>query len=268
MGGSVNFVRYNIPFCGPYMNQGALSDNCFVFLTHEEQTSLEKIRAHYQKSGVVGFSIEETLSLIDRSYEAMGKRFRNRLNRKTIEFGRYAGDLYGVFLLISDSLRCFYGSKFFSETPKQSAESHKQHQHQIQRAKKLSDNAFLDIKEVITGLLPTPCSQYDEETLENVLKQLLDMQQVIDLRIERLNFSKRFGTKAEQFVIGVCDSLVWNAGIKPTKPLTDSKQKTPILRFLEVFYPLEAIAILSKIYEQERHALIDQKIGATFIKPK
>ncbi|MCB2382545.1 hypothetical protein KV201_10185 [Shewanella sp. SR1] len=116
--------------------------------------------------------------------------------------------------------------------------------------------------------IPTPCSQYDEETLENVLKQLLDMQQVIDLRIERLNFSKRFGTKAEQFVIGVCDSLVWNAGIKPTKPLTDSKQKTPILRFLEVFYPLEAIAILSKIYEQERHALIDQKIGATFIKPK
>jgi len=260
-------VDYNVVFCEIYMNQGVLSDSCFVSLTDEEQASLKKIRAHY-KNDVFEFGIKETLSLIDRSYEAMGKRFRNRLNRETREFGRYEGDLDGVFLLISDSLRSFYGSKFFTDTPRQSAESHKQHQYQVQRTKKLSDNAFLDMKAVVTELLPTTWSKYDKETLESVLKQLPDIQQVINQQLERLNFSKRRSTKAEQFVISVCNSLVWNAGIKPTKPLTDSRQRTPLLRFIEVFYPLEARAILSKIYDQERHTPIDQKIGATFIEPK
>lgn len=249
------------------MNQGALTDECYLSLTVEERESLDRIRAHYQKTGVFEFGIDETLSLIDRSYEAMGKRFRDRINRKTRDFGRYDGELEGVFLVIGDALRTFHGSQFFSDTPQQTAEIHKQHQYQVRKAQGLSDNAFSDLFAVVNGLQPTSWSKFDKEELESAIEKLTEVKNLIDIQIDRVNFAKRSDSKAEQFIVSVCNSLVWHANIKPTKPLTDSRQKTPLLRFLEVFYPTEAKSILSKIYDKERHTPEGQKIGASFIKP-
>lgn len=249
------------------MTQGALTDECYFSLTDEEKKSLDIIRSHYQKSDVFKLGVGVTLSLIDRSYEAMGKKFRDRINRKTRGFGRYDGELEGVFLVIDDALITFYGSQFFSTTPQQSAEIHNQQQSQVRKAQKLSDNAFSDLSAVVNGLLPTSWSKFDEEELESVLEKLSEMKNIIDKRRNRVNFPKRSDTKAEQFVVSVCNSLVWYANIKPTKPLTDSRQKKPLLRFLEVFYPTEAKSILSKIYDKERRVPDAQKIGASFIEP-
>ena len=249
------------------MTQGALTDECYFSLTDEERILLNIIRVHYQKRDVFELDIDVKLSLIDRSYEAMGKRFRDRINRKTRDFGRYDAELEGVFLVIGDALSTFHESQFFSTTPQQSAEIHNQHQYQVKKAQKLSDNAFSDLSTVVNRLLPTSWSKFDEEELESVLEKLSEMKNIIDKQINRVNFAKRSDSQAEQFVVSVCNSLVWHANIKPTKPLTDSRQKTPLLRFLEVFYPTEAKSILSKIYDKERRAPDAQKIGASFIKP-
>lgn len=82
-----------------------------------------------------------------------------------------------------------------------------------------------------------------------------------------IDFEGRSDSRAESFVNGICMHLVWNANIKPTKPMTDSHNKTPLLRFLEVFYPVEANAILSKIYDRERGLPRNERIGAAFITP-
>ncbi|MGI2068179.1 hypothetical protein [Shewanella sp. MF08487] len=249
------------------MNQGALTDECYLSLTVEERGSLDRIRAHYQKSDVFEFGIDETLNFIDRSYEAMGKRFRDRINRETKAFGRHDGELDGVFLVIGDALRTFHGSQFFSDTPQQTAEIHKQHQCQVRKAQQLSDNAFSDILAVVNELKPTSWSKFDEEELKSAIEKLFEVKNLIDKQIDRINFAKRSDSKAEQFIVTVCYSLVWHANIKPTKPLTDCRQKTPLLRFLEVFYPIEAASILSKIYDKERQTPEGLKIGASFIKP-
>lgn len=249
------------------MEQGELSDSCYNSLSPQEVSSLSKIRNHYNKKPVFAFSIKEALSLIDRSYESMGKRYRTRINAETIKFGRHSGELDGVFLMISDALRAYDCATYFHLTPTEAKEAHRHHKKNINRAKKKLDAGFADIISIVNSMLPSVWSRYSNEKLRNSLRTLNEIRTLLDEHIDLVDFESRSDSRAESFVNGVCMSLVWNANIRPTKPMTDSHKKTPLLRFLEVFYPVEANAILSKIYDRERGLPLHERIGATFISP-
>jgi hypothetical protein len=250
-----------------FMEQGELSNSCYNSLTLQEISSLSKIRNRYNKKPVFSFSIEEALALIDRAYESMGRRYRNRINTGTIKFGRCSGELDGVSLMISDALRTYDFSTHFHLTPTDAKESHKHHKKNTSHARKKLDTSFTDIISVINGMLPSAWSRYNNEKLRSSLKAVNEIQSLLSEQIGLIDFEKRSDSRAESFVNGVCMHLVWNANIRPTKPMTDSHEKTPLLRFLEVFYPIEAKAILSKIYDRERGLPLHEKIGATFITP-
>lgn len=250
------------------MERGELSISCYKSLTVEEGSSLSKIRGHYKKEAVFSFGVEETLILIDRAFEALGRPYRTRINAETIKFGRYSGELDGVFLMVSDALRTYDLANHFYSTPTEAKTSYALHKKNIKHARKRLDNGFLDIFEVVNGMLPSVWSRYSAEKLRNSLSALSEVQSLLGEQIDLIDFESRPDSRAESFVNGVCMSLAWNANIRPTKPMTDSLEKTPLLRFLEVFYPVEAKAILSKIYDRERGLPTDEKIGAKFISPK
>ncbi len=249
------------------MEQGKLSNDCYNTLSPQEVYSLSRIRNFYNKKPVFAFSIEETLSLIDRAYESMGRPYRNRINTATIKFGRYSGELDGVFLMISDALRTYDGTTQFLLTPTEATETHKHHKKNIRHARKKIDTSFTNIISVVNTILPSVWSKYDNEKLQNSLTTLTEIRTLLDEHIDLLDFESPSDSHAESFVNGVCMHLVWNANIRPTKPMTDSYKKKPLLRFLEVFYPVEANAILSKIYDRERGLPLNKRIGATFISP-
>lgn len=249
------------------MEQGELSNSCYNSLSPQEVSSLSKIRKHYNKKPIFTFSIKETLSLIDRSYESMGRRYRNRINTETIKFGRYSGELDGVFLIISDALRAYDCATHFHLTPTEAKEAHRHHKKNINLARKKLDTGFTDIISIVNSMLPSAWSRYSNEKLRNSLRDLNEIRALLDEHIDLVDFENRSDSRAESFINGVCMGLVWNANIRPTKPMTDSHKKTPLLRFLEVFYPVEANAILSKIYDRERGLSLHERIGATFISP-
>lgn len=247
------------------MEQGELSNSCYNSLTLEEVTSLSRIRKHYNKKPVFSFSIEETLILIDRAFEAMGRPYRTRINAETIKLDRYSSELDGVFLIISDALRTYDLATNFYSTPTEAKASYMSHKKNINRARTKLDNGFVDIFDVVNGMLPLAWSRYNTEKLHNSLKALNEVQSLLEEQIDLIDFEGRPESRAESFVNGVCMFLAWNANIRPTKPMTDSLEKTPLLRFLEVFYPVEAKAILSKVYDRERSLPAHEMIGAQFI---
>lgn len=250
------------------MTQGSLSRECYNSLEENEIDSLTKIRAHYTNKEVFCFGTEKTLELIDLSYEAMGRTFRSRVNRKSKEFGRYkCEDFDGVFLLISDTLLSYDSARFFFHTPKEASDTYKEHKLQITKAEKILNRGIDDLYRVINGLCSTTLSKNDEQQVEYASRKLSELKDILSDQVNKLEKDKRSLTQAEFFVSSVCDSLVWQADIKPTKPTTDSQKKTPLLRFLEVFYPKEARQVLSKVYDRERKLPNTEKIGATFIPP-
>jgi hypothetical protein len=249
------------------MEQGELSNSCYNSLTLQEVSSLSRIRNLYNKKPVFAFSINETLALIDRAYESMGRQYRTRINTEAIKFGRYSGELDGVSLMISDALRTYDYATHFYLTPTEAQESHKHHKKNVSRARKKLDTSFADIISIVNGMLPFVWSRYNSDKLRNSLKTLNEIRSLLDEQIGLIDFEGRPDSRAESFVNGVCMHLVWNANIRPTKPMTDSHEKTPLLRFLEVFYPVEAKSILSKIYDRERGLPPHERIGAKFISP-
>lgn len=249
------------------MEQGQLSNSCYNSLTLEEASSLLRIRNKYNKKPVFSYSAEEALVLIDRAFEAMGRSYRTRINTETVKFGRYSGELDGVFLMISAALRAYDHATHFYSTPTEAKESYTRHKKNIKYTRKKLDHGFTDISDVINGMLPVVWLTYDSEKLHNALKTLNEVRSLLDKQINLIDFEGRPDSRAEFFVNAVCMHLTWNANIRPTKPMTDSLEKNPLLRFLEVFYPVEAKAILSKIYDRERGLPMDERIGATFISP-
>ena len=84
------------------MKQGSISDEAWYKLSADDKGSLAAIRNHYIKYSKCSEQLSIDLELVDRSYEAMGHRFRSRINKATREYGRYVGELDGE---ISDRLR-------------------------------------------------------------------------------------------------------------------------------------------------------------------
>lgn len=254
-------------FVEVFIEQGGLSNSCYSSLSPQEASSLSKIRDHYRKEPIFSLSVEDTLLLIDRAYESMGRRYRARINAETIKFGRYSGELDGVFLIIADAQRTYDHATYFHLTPMEAKEAHRHHKKNIRCARKGLDASFAGITNIVNGLIPSVWSRHGDEKLRNSLDTLNQVRILLDEHIDLIDFEARSDSRAESFVNGVCMHLVWNANIRPTKPMTDSHGKTPLLRFLEVFYPIEASAILSKIYDRERGLPLHKRIGATFIPP-
>ncbi|WP_122422951.1 hypothetical protein [Pseudomonas viridiflava] len=249
------------------MKQGKLSIECYNSLSSQELLSLSKIRNHYGNKQIFALSIEETLMIVDRAYEAMGRCFRSRIIRETIKFGRYCGDLDGVFLIISDALRAYDSAGCFHLTAAEAKTMHERHKNDVHQARKKINAGFNDIVNIINETLPSVWHRYSREQMHTSLNTLSEIQTLLDGHFDLIDFESRSYTSAESFVHGVCMSLVWNANIRPTKPMTDSAEKTPLLRFLEVFYPSEANSILSRVYDRERKLPQSKRIGATFIPP-
>lgn len=249
------------------MEQGALSSKCYSSLSEQEVSSLSRIRSFYSEKPIFALSIEQTLSLIDRAYEAMGRPYRNRINAETVKFGRYSGELDGVFLMIADALRTYDHASYFPSTPAKATEIHREHKKNISRARKTVEKSFTDITSVIDGLIPSAWTKTSNEQLHSSLETLDDIRRLLVEHLDLLDFDRRSESIAESFVTGVCRSLIWNANIKPRPPMTDSHKKTPLLRFLEVFYPDDASAILAKVHDRERDLPLHKRMGATFIPP-
>lgn len=250
-----------------FMEQGWLSNSCYASLTAHEIRSLSRIREHYCTKTVFKLSTEQTLSLIDRAYEAMGRSFRNRINAKTLDFGRYSGELDGVFIIISDALRTYDTADLFPSTPTEAKENFTSHKKHLNQVRKKLDTGFSDITNIINSILQASWLKSDNEKMRDYLSSLNEIRSFLEKQIEVIDFGDRPESRAEAFVNGVCMSLVWTANIKPTKPMTDSHNKNPLLRFLEVFYPVEAHSVLSKIYDRERTLPPEKRIGATFLAP-
>jgi len=65
-------------FTEAFMEQGELSNSCYNSLSPQEVSSLSRIRNFYNKKPVFALSIEETLKLIDRTYESMGRTLQKQ----------------------------------------------------------------------------------------------------------------------------------------------------------------------------------------------
>lgn len=249
------------------MEQGALSNSCYNSLSPQEVASLSRIRNCYNKKIVFSFSIEKSLLLIDLAYESMGRPYRNRINAETIKFCRYSSEMDGVFIMITEALRAYDYAIHFHLTPTEATETHRLHKKNISRARKKLNTNFTEVISVVNGMIPSALSKSNNDRLCESLSALNDIRNFLDEYIDQIDFESRSDSRAEAFVSGVCMHLVWSANIRPTKPMTDSRKKTPLLRFLEVFYPVEANTILSKIYDRERSLPLNERIGATFFSP-
>lgn len=240
------------------MQQGYISDSSWGELTFDERDSLQLIRDKYKNS-------EHHLKLIDQSYEAMGKAFRSRINNEVINYKRYEGNLDGVYLIMNRAIHNFFGSSYFLETKYKSKEIHEFHQKQRQKATKLSDEAFCGLERTINWLSNTTTTKQDELDMSEANDKLIELKKLICLHLERVDHHDRSPSKAESFVLGTCNNLVWFANIKPTRAINSSGGKTPFLRFLEVFFPFEAEPILSSLYEKQKRLPMEKRIGGTFI---
>ncbi|WP_421557858.1 hypothetical protein [Pseudomonas canadensis] len=249
------------------MKQGALSSKCCKSLSQQEISSLSKIRDAYSEKPIFSISVEQTLQFIDRAYESMGRTYRNRINTETINFGRYTGELDGVFLMIANALRIYDYATHFPSTPAEASQIHRGHKKNISRARKKVEESFADLANIIERLIPSAFTKQSNEKLRSSLGALDEIRCLLAEHLDVIDFDRRSESVAESFVTGVCANLVWNANIKPTKAMTDSHKKTPLLRFLEVFYPDEASAILAKLHDRERGLPQHKRIGATFIPP-
>ncbi|WP_407332747.1 hypothetical protein [Enterovibrio sp. 27052020O] len=246
------------------MKQGHISDEVWNKLSADDKGSLEAIRHHFIKHSKCSDQLSNILELVDRSYEAMGSRFRNRVNKSVHEYGRYVGELDGVFVIIQDAVHAYHSSNLFPETSGDALSQHKFYRNQRSKATKFSEDAFDKLERVVNWLSHSATTIHEQEELVQLKKDLNNIEHVLEHHFMRTNLAERSPSRAESFVLSVCNHLVWEANIKPTKPLYPSGEKTPLLRFIEVFFPLEGQAVLSSIYEKQKRCPEENRIGAKF----
>ncbi|EOV6284758.1 hypothetical protein ACOQ0N_004708 [Vibrio parahaemolyticus] len=247
------------------MEQGSISYEEWCKLSDNERDSLEALRNHFIKHSKCSEQLVIDLELVDRSYEAMGHRFRNRVNKSVQEYGRYVGDLDGVFLIIHSAIQDYRSSNLFPETSGDALNQHKFYRNQRSKATKFSVDAFGKLERVIDWVSHTATTVYEQDELTQLKKDLKEVELTLKRHFKRTDFTDRSPSRAESFVLSVCNNLVWEANIKPTKPLTSSGDKSPLLRFIEVFFPVEGQVALSSIYEKQKRLPEENRIGAKFI---
>ncbi|OED62450.1 hypothetical protein A165_12750 [Vibrio tasmaniensis ZS-17] len=247
------------------MKQGSISDKAWCKLSAGDKGSLGTIRHHFIKHSKCSKQLSIDLELVDRSYEAMGHRFRNRVNKSVREYGRYVGEFDGVFLIIKSAIRTFHSSNLFPETSGDALSRHKFYRKQRSKATTFSAGAFGKLERVIDWVSHTATTVYEQDELTQLKKNLKDIELVLERHFKRADFTDRGPSQAESFVLSVCNHLVWEANIKPTKPLASTGEKSPLLRFIEVFFPLEGQLALSSIYEKQKRLPEADRIGEKFI---
>lgn len=247
------------------MKQGSISDEAWYKLSDDDKGSLAAIRNHFIKHSKCTEQLSIDLELVDSSYEAMGHRFRSRINNSVREYGRYVGELDGVFLTIQSAIRTYYSSEFFPETTGDALSQHKLYRSQRSKATKFSAEAFDKLERVVDWVSHTATTVYEQDELVQLRKDLKEIELVLERHFKRTDLTDRCPSRAESFVLSVCNHLVWEANIRPTKPLTSSGDKSPLLRFIEVFFPTEGQAALSSIYEKQKRLSEENRIGGKFI---
>ncbi|EKO3802608.1 hypothetical protein [Vibrio harveyi] len=244
------------------MKQGSISDEEWNRLSDQEKVSLEEIRSYYAKRSD---AFSPALEVVDKCYEAMGHRFRSRVNQSVREYGRYVGDRDGVFLIIHTAIRTYHSSDLFPETTGDALSKHKLFRSQRSKAIKYSSDAFGKLERVVDWISHTATTVCEEDELAKLRKELKDIEFSLERHFNRTDLTNRCPSRAESFVLSLCNHLVWEANIKPTKPITSSGEKSPLLRFIEVFFPIEGQAALSSIYEKQKRLPAENKIGGKFI---
>ncbi|HCG6405159.1 TPA: hypothetical protein NJ169_004507 [Vibrio parahaemolyticus] len=251
------------------MKQGYISSEAWERLSAEEKQSLLVIREHFEEVNYLSEHVNSQ-KLVDQSFEAMGKSFRTRINNEVSSYGRYVGQEYdGVFLIIQGSIRDFdAANKFFPEKLSDAKSIYQCFQRDQKKFDNSTSKSVANLEDAITWLRERSPLRYQVEQLDEATIALKTVSNIVASQLAEKASVGRPQSSVENFVNGVCNSLIWFGGIKPTKPLTDGGQKTPLLRFLEVFYPFEAEFALSSLYEKNKRAPASEKVGASFLPVK
>ena len=251
------------------MKQGYISTDTWERLTAEEKLSLLAIRDHFENVNYLSEHLNSQ-KLVDQSFEAMGKTFRNRINKEVSSYGRYVDQKRdGVFLIIQGSIRDFdSANQFFPEKLSDAKCIYQRFQRDKVKFNKSTNKSVKNLEDAITWLKERSPLRYQVEQLDEATIALQTVSNIIASQLTEKDSVSRPQFGAENFVNGVCNSLIWFGNIKPSKPLTDSGTKSPLLRFLEVFYPFEAESALSSLYEKNKRAPASEKIGASFLSVK
>ena len=251
------------------MYQGYISDVEWHKLTATEKASLATIRSHFETSSCVDSNVD-VLKLVDQSFEAMGKRYRDRINNKIASYGRYSNGNYdGVFLIIQGAIRDYQAAnQFFPPRVSEAKVIYQSFMSEREKIAKNSTKSIEDLEKTIEWLMHRSILRCQTEPLEKATLALTSISKVLDEQLRSKESLTRPQSSVENFVSGVCGFLVWFGDIKPTRPINPSGSKTPLLRFLDVFYPSEAEAALSSLYEKQKRALPSEKIGSGFFANK
>ncbi|WP_318435898.1 hypothetical protein [Photobacterium leiognathi] len=250
------------------MKQGYISSEAWERFSTKEKQSLLVIRDHFEEANYLPDHVNSQ-KLVDQSFEAMGKVFRDRINNEVSSYGRYVGEYDGVFLIIQGSIRDFDSAdQFFPEKFSDAKSIYQDFQRYQKKFDNSTSKSIANLENAISWLREQTFLRYQQEQLDEATIALRNVSDILVSQLAEKASSGRPQSSVEFFVNSVCDSLIWFGGIKPTKPLTDSGQKTPLLRFLEVFYPFEAESALSRLYEKNKRAPASEKVGASFLPVK
>lgn len=251
------------------MQQGYILSEAWEKMSIEEKESLSTLREHFKQVNYLPDQVNAQM-LVDKSFEAMGKTFRTRINNEVASYGRYAGQQHdGVFLIIQGSIRDFYAAnQFFPEKPSDAKDIYQRFQRDKKSLNNNTAKSVKNLENVISWLRERSPLRYQVEQLDEATQALKTVSQIVESQLAEKNSVSRPQSSVENFISGVCNSLIWFGNIKPTKPRTSGGQKTPLLRFLEVFYPFEAEPALSSLYEKQKRASSSEKLGASFLPVK
>ncbi|WP_438462135.1 hypothetical protein [Marinomonas sp. PE14-40] len=248
------------------MQQGFITDIGWKKLKTEDKKSLELIRLHFKSANYLSEGVNSQ-ELVDKSFEAMGKRFRTRINREIASYGRYKNDKHdGVFLIIQGAIRDYdAANQFFPPKASDAKRMYQQFQNERGTFGRSTTKSIKNLSVAIEWLKERTPLKFEEEQLNEAEEALNKISEILELQLKSKGLVKCPNSSAENFVKDVCGFLMWYANIKPTKAITDTGDKTPLLRFLEVYYPFEAEVALSSLYEKEKRAAPHDKIGSSFM---
>lgn len=251
------------------MQQGYISNEEWIKLTTEEKESLESIRFYFENTNHLFDSVNPK-KLAEKSFEAMGKRFRARINSEVASYGRYSDVQHdGFFLIIQSAIGSYdTANLFFPPRVSDTRQIYQQFKYESKKHSKNTVKSIKGLEETIDWLNERTISKFHTDQLNEVTEALAKVAKILELQLKdkkSINFPH---SSVENFVESVCGCLVWFGEIKPTKPVTDAGDKTPLLRFLEIFYPLEAEATLSRLYEKQKKLAPNKKIGSSFLSVK